>query len=224
MLRETSLLVSPEGLACLVVGVTVQSRLGVEGALVGNLQLVDGIVVDGGDLLLCSSLLFGSLCSNKGSDGGCQRAIGQTHEDAVEPHLIGVDGFVPVYLVGNGARLVLQLLHHGLHGQQVLGLRPVLVHAGDEVTGADVVQIVVKNIVAGDVALLVNHLVGVHLAVFQDVVATIFEIGVEHAFQFDAHDIRPLGFSGKVEHVRLRHALHFRVGQPFRVVLIRFLL
>ena len=140
----------------------VEASLGVEGALVGNLQLVHGIVVDGLGLF--------RLCGN----GSCQYTIGQPHEDTVEPHLVGVDGLVPVDLVGNGARLVFQLLHHCLHGQQVLGLRPLLVHACDEVSCADVIEVVVQYVVATDAALRVNHGVGVFLAVLADVLATIF--------------------------------------------------
>ena len=127
---------------------------------------------------------------------------------------------MPIHLVGNGARLVLELFHHGLHGQQVLGFGPLLVHACDEVSGADVVQVIVEDVVSGNVALLVNHLVGVHLAVVQDVVAAIFKIGVQHALQFDAHHIAPLRLGGEVEHVALGHALHLRVGEPLRVVLV----
>ena len=181
MLREPRLLVGPERVACLVVGVAVQAGLRVEGALVGHFQLIDGVVVDG-------FLFLGIL----GCYRGCQTAVGQTHEDAVEPHLVGVDGLVPEHLVGFGARLVLQLLHHGLHSQQVLLLGPLLVHAGDEVAGADVVEVIVQNVVAADVALSVDHRVGVLLTVAADLVAAVSEIGVEHTLQLDAHDVRPL--------------------------------
>ena len=68
---------------------------------------------------------------------------------------------MPKYLVGDGARLVLQLFHHGLHGQKVLRFGPLLVHAGDEMSGADVVEVIVQDVVATDVALSVNHRVGI---------------------------------------------------------------
>ena len=217
MLRQTGFVVAPEGLASLIVGVAVQTCLGIESALIGYLQLIDSIVVDFGDstflLILCRS-----------GDRSCQRAEGQSHEDAVEPYLVGVDGFVPEYLVGNGAWLVVQLFHHGLHGQQVLRLGPVLIHAGDEMSGTDVVEIVVQHVISSDVALLVNHLVGVHLAVVVDVLTAIAEVGVQHALQFDAHDVRPLGLLGEVEHVRLWNALHLGIGEPLGVVLVRHLL
>ena len=108
----------------------VQTSLGVQCALVGNLQLVYGIVIDSryGIFFPLFTFSCGFFC-----DGGGETAEGQPHEDTVEPHLVGVDGLVPEYLVGNGARLVFQLSHHGLHGQQVLLLGPVLVHTGDEV-------------------------------------------------------------------------------------------
>ena len=193
----------------------VQTSLGVQCALVGNLQLVHGVVVNLQDCLLATLRL---------GDGGCQHAERQSHEDAVEPYLIGVDGFVPEHLVGNGARLVLQLLHHGSHGQQVLLFGPLLVHAGHKVSRADVVQVVVQNVIACDVAFLVNHRVGVVLAVVENVLPAVAQVGVEHTFQLDAHHIRPLGLVGEVEQVALGHALHLRVRQPLRVVLVGFLL
>ena len=49
MLAESAFLVGPECVTCLVVGMAVQSGLGVEGTLVGDLQLVYGIVVNRGE-------------------------------------------------------------------------------------------------------------------------------------------------------------------------------
>ena len=186
---------------------TVQTGLGIVSTLVGNLQLIDGIVVDVGDGIVLS--LFAFYCFGLFCDRSSQTTVGQTHEDSVEPNLIGIDGLVPENLVGNGARLVFQLFHHGLHGQQVLGLGPFLIHTSHKVTCADIVKIVVEDIVARDVTFLVNHLVGVHLAVLTDVLTTIAQIGVKHAFQFNTHHIAPFRFLGKIEHVALGHTLHF---------------
>ena len=107
-------------------------------------------------------------------DWSCEAAEGQTHEDAVEPYLIGVDGFMPEYTVGLGAWLVVQLGHQQLHGLEVLGLWPLLVHAGNEMTRADVVEVILLDVVATDGAVATNHRVGVLLAVESDVLATIF--------------------------------------------------
>ena len=200
---------------------TIQTSLGVVGTLVSYLQLVDSVVINVDDWIRLGLLtLFALHLDCLFSNGGCQTAIGQTHKDAVEPYLISVDGLVPEYLVGNSARLVLQLFHHGLHGQQVLGFRPFLIHTRHKMTCTDVVEVVVKDVVAGNVTLLVNHLVGVHLTVFADVLTAIAQIGVKHAFQFNAHDIAPLGFLGKVEHVALWNTLHLRVCQPLGIVLV----
>ena len=187
---------------------TVQTGLGIEGALVGDLQLVDGIVVD------LHSLLGLQLC------GGCQTTEGQAHEDAVEPYLIGIDGLVPEYLVDLGAGLAVQLLHHGLDGCQVLRLGIEVVHTGDEMPGADIVEVVVEDVIAPDVALGIDHCVGVFLTVLADVLAAVGEIGVEHALEFDTHHIAPLGFGGEVEEVALRLALHLAVGEPLAIVLV----
>ena len=189
---------------------TIQTSLGVVGTLVSYLQLVDSVVINVDDWIRLSLLTLLALhLGNLFSDGGSQTAVGKTHEDAVEPYLISIDGFVPEYLVGNSARLVLQLLHHGLHGQQVLGLRPLLIHTCHKVTSTDVVEVVVKDVVAGNVTLLVNHLVGVHLAVFADVLTAIAQISVKHTFQFNAHHVAPFRFFGKVEHVALWYTFHF---------------
>ena len=59
------------------------------------------------------------------------------------------------------------------------------------------------------------------MTVFADVIASVAKIRVEHSFEFDPHNIAPTRCLGKVEHIRLWHALHLRVCQPLAVVLIR---
>ena len=49
---------------------------------------------------------------------------------------------MPEYLVGNGAWLILQLLHHRIDSQLVLGLRIEVVHTRHKVACADIVEIV----------------------------------------------------------------------------------
>ena len=162
MLCLTSLLIGPEHLLGLVPGMAVQASLGVEGALISDADLIDGIVVD----------LLGVL--GLPQVARCHGVEGQTHEDAIEPHLIAVDGLVPEHTVLIGAGLVLQLLHERLDGQQVLLLRIELIHAGHEMTGTDLIEVVVLDIVGTDLALLVDHRIGILLTVLADVLATIF--------------------------------------------------
>ena len=221
MLAESAFLIGPERLARLVIGVAVQSGLRVQRAVIGNLQLVDGIVVDILDRIL-GFLAFSYLVFF--GDGCGQRAERQSHEDAVEPYLVGVDGLVPEHLVGNGAWLILQLLHHGLHGFQVLSLRPILIHTGYEVTSTDVVEVVVQDVIAANVTLFVNHGVGIFLTILANVLATIAQIGVQHAFQLNTHDIAPLGTVGEIEQIGFRHTLHLAIGQPLGIVLVRRIL
>ena len=191
---------------------TVETCLGVEGTLVGDFQLIDCIVVDFGDLLWLIKA------------GSCQTTERQSHEDTVEPNLIGIDGLVPEYFIGNGAWLVLQLLHHGLHGLEILGLWVELIHSGDEMTGTDIVEIVIENIIASDITIGVNHRVGIFLTILTYLLTTIFEIGVEHAFEFDTHHIAPLGLFREIEQITLRHTFHLRIGEPLAVVLVGLLL
>ena len=216
VLRKARFLVGPEHVPVLVVGVAVQTRLRVERAVVGDGELVHGIVV----YLFYSSLL---LVLGRSGDGSRETAIGQTHENAVEPYLVGVDGLVPEHFVDHGAGLLLQLLHQRLHGFQVLLLGQLLVHTGDEVAGTDVVEVVVQNVVAANLALGVDHRVGVELAVVQNVLAAVAQVGVEHTFQLDAHHVAPLRLLREVEHIAFGHALHLRAGHPFRVVLVGLL-
>ena len=128
---------------------------------------------------------------------------------------------MPEHLVGDGARLVLQLLHHRVDGNLVLRLGVEIVHAGDEMACTDVVEVVVQNIVATDVAFRVDHRIGIFLTVLADGLATIGQIGVEHTLEFDTHDVAPFRLGGEVEQETLRHALHLAIGKPFAVVLIR---
>ena len=131
---------------------------------------------------------------------------------------------MPIHFVGDGARLILQLFHHRLHGQKILGLRPLLIHPSDEMACADVVEVVVEDVVVADVAFGINHRIGIGLTILADVLTTIFKIGVEHAFEFDAHHVAPFGFRREIEQIALRHALHLRVGEPFAIVLIGHLI
>ena len=189
MLRQSRLFVGPEHVACLVVGVAVQSRRRVEGALIGDADLVDSVVVDFLCLFLWQQV------------AGGHRIERQAHKDAVEPYLIGIDSLVPVDLVNHGAWLVLQLLHHQLHGQQVFLLGPLLVHAGHKMARADIVQIVVLDIESADVAVGIDHSVGILLAVLAYLLAAIAQVGVKHTFQLDTHHIAPFGSVREVEQV-----------------------
>ena len=197
---------------------TVQASLRIECTLVGDDELIHSIIVDGGSIFFTFHFSFFT-----SRDRRCQATEGQSHEDAVEPNLIGVDSFVPEHLVCDGARLVLQLFHHRLHGQQVLGLGPLLIHAGDEMAGADVVEVIVENVIVANLSVGINHRIGIFLTVFPDFLASVFKIGVEHAFKFDTHHIAPLGSIGKVEQVAFRHTLHLRIGKPLAIMLIRLL-
>ena len=175
---------------------TVQTGLGIVGTLVGDADLVDGIIVDLLRLLWLQQLV------------GCQRIERQSHEDSVEPYLIGIDRLVPVDLIGNGTRLVLQLLHHCLDGEQVLLLWIALIHTSHEMSCTDIVEVIVQQIVASDITPFVDHRIGILLTVLADSLSTISNIGVEHRLQFDTHHITPFGFCGKVEHETLGHTFH----------------
>ena len=89
---------------------------------------------------------------------------------------------------------------------------------------ADVVEIVLQNVITTDVAFLVDHRICILLAVLADVLATVCQIGVEHAFEFDTHHVAPLRLFGEVEQVTLGHALHLRISEPLGVVVIGSLL
>ena len=131
---------------------------------------------------------------------------------------------MPEYLVGNGARLILQLLHHCIDGQLVLGLWIEVVHTCHKVACADIVEIVLQNVITTDVAFLVDHRICILLAVLADVLAAVCKIGVEHAFEFDTHHVAPFRLFGEVEQITLGHALHLRISEPLGVVLIGSLL
>ena len=221
VLAKSTLLIGPERLAGLVISVAVQSGLRVQRAVIGNLQLVDGVIVDVNDRI------FGFLAfSNLGffCDRCGQRTEWQTHKDTVEPYLIRVDGLMPENLIGNGTWLVLQLLHHGLHGFQVLSLRPFLIHTGYKVPRTDIVKVVVQDVVTTNVTLLVDHGVGIFLTILADVLAPIAQISIQHTFQFDTHHVAPLGTIREIEQIGLWHTLHLTVGHPLRIVLVRWVL
>ena len=217
MLRQSALLVSPECLASLVIGMTVQTGILVQRALVGYLKLVHSIVVN-----LVHSTFLSLLRSS--CDRRCQAAKGQAHEYAVKPHLIGVDGLVPVYLVGHCSGLILQLLHHCLHRQQVLNLGPLLIHTCHKVTCTYVVEVVFQNVVSTDVALGVNHRVGILLAVVAYLLAAMCQICVQHCLKLYTHHVTPSWLRSKVQQIASWHSLHLRVCHPLRIALVWHLL
>ena len=151
----------------------------------------------------------------------------QTHKDAVEPYLVGVDCLVPVNTF-LGARLVLQLLEERLQCQFAALAREEVVHAEDELRGAHIVEVEILIFVACDVSLFVNHLGWIFFQVVDDCLvvgfgisslegalsAFVMEIGVEHTFHLNAHYVAPLWLLAEVEQVRLRYALHLAVGEP----------
>ena len=152
----------------------------------------------------------------------------QTHEDAVEPYLIGVDSLVPVNAF-LGARLVLELLEERLQRQFAALAREEVVHAEDELRCAHIVEVEVLIFVACDVSLLVNHLGRIFFQVVDDGLVVGFgisslegalsvfvvEIGVEHTFHLNTHYIAPARFlRTEVEVVWVWSALHLAVGEP----------
>ena len=209
VLTQSGLLVGPEHIPVLVVGMTVEACLRVERTIISNGELVHGIVVDARH---CLGIFL--------RDRSCQTAVGQSHEDTIEPHLIGVDGLVPIHFIYHRARLLLQLLHQRLHGDEVFLLGQLLIHASHEMTCTDIVEVIVQNVVPANLAFLVDHRVGVELAVVEDVLTAVAQVGVEHTFQLDAHHVTPFWTCGEVQQVGLRIALHLRACHPFRVVLV----
>ena len=180
MLTLPGLLVSPEHFASLVPCVTVQPGLRIKCPEIGRLNLVYRVVV----YLL---RLFRRI-----NHRSRQHVVGEPHEDAVEPNLIAVYGFVPEHAVFLSAWLFLQLAHHGLHGYKVLRFGILLVHASHEVSGANVVKVVVVIFEASDFALSVYHRIGVLLAIVPNAFVAVAQVGVEHRLQLDAHDVAPL--------------------------------
>ena len=79
---------------------------------------------------------------------------------------------------------------------------------------ADVVEVIVEQIVPTNGSLCGNHRVDVLLTIPHDVLATMCQIGVEHAFKFDTHHVTPFRFRGEVQQIGLGRPLHFRVGHP----------
>ena len=196
MLRQSSLFVRPKHVVGLVPCMAVERSGRVKSALVSGGDLVDGIVIDLPRLIRIKK------------HGCCERMEWKSHEDAVEPHLPRIDGLVPEHTVSLGARLVFQLPHQGLQGNQVFFFGLELIHPCHEMSGADIVEVVVLEFIISDDTLFGDHGVGVELAIIIDVLSTVGQIGVEHGFQLDSHHIAPFRLGGEVEHIALRHPLH----------------
>ena len=107
-----------------------------------------------------------------------------------------------------GAWLFLQLFHECLQSFEILFLWILLIHPCYEVSCTDLVEVIVFQTIASDNPVLVDHRVGIELAVALDVFVAISVIGVEHRFEFYTHHIAPLRMFAEIEHIRERVALH----------------
>ena len=179
----------------------------IKGALVGLHNLVDDVLV-------------GLLYLLRLQHHGCSLCVeGESHKDAVEPHLISVDGFVPEHAF-LGARLVLQLLEECLEQFKVLFHGVELVHGQQHLAGAHVVEVEVFVFVTLALSVFVDHLGGIFLQPVVNGLVFVGLVGVEHGAHLGAHGIAPARLLGKVEIGDIGHAGHFRVRHPFRVTLI----
>ena len=210
MLTQASLFISPEHFVGLVPCVFPKTCLGVIGAAVGLDNLVNGVVV----VFLCLFLTF--------QLGGRKSVVGQSHEYAVEPHLIGIDSLVPPHTV-LGAGLFFQLFEDSVQRGQFTGtfLLAEVIHAVDEFGCANIVEVEIGILIASHTTHVVDHLGRILLEVVQNARITISKIGVEHAFHLNAHHIAPLRFLREVEQGRVGHTLHLRGGQPLAEMLVR---
>ena len=119
-----------------------------------------------------------------------------------------------------GARLLLKLAEQGIDGLVEVFGREEAVHAVDELCRAYVVEVVVLQLVAGYVAVGINHRVGVFAEVFYHLLVFISQVGVEHALHLYAHHVAPFRFLREVQQEALWVALHLRPCHPLRVVLV----
>ena len=149
----------------------------------------------------------------------CKAVERQSHEDAVEPYLVGIDSLVPPHSLV-GARLLLKLAEQGVDGLVKVFGREEAVHAVDELCRAYVVEVVVLQLVAGYVAVGINHRVGVFAEVFYHLLVFISQVGVEHALHLYAHHVAPFRFFREIQQEALWVALHLRPCHPLRVVLV----
>ena len=207
MLRLSGFLISPESGVGFVPCVLPEAGLSVEGALVSLHNLVDNVLV---------GLLYLLRLQHHGSSFGVE---GKSHEDAVEPHLISVDGFVPEHAF-LGARLILQLLEERLEQFEILFHGIELVHGQQHLAWAHVVEVEVFVFVTLALSVFVNHLGGIFLQPVVNGLVFVGLVGVEHGAHLGSYGITPARLLGKVEVGDIGHAGHFRVRHPFRVTLI----
>ena len=155
MLTLTRLRISPELLMCLVPSVLPKTSCRIVSALVSLCYLVDSIIP-----VFLSFLIAFELRS-------CLGVERQSHEDSVEPYLIGIDSLMPEHPF-LGAWLVLKLFEDGLHAFENAWLRIELIEVDEEMTGAAVVKVEVLILVTSNCAVGCNHLVGISLAIVED--------------------------------------------------------
>ena len=115
------------------------------------------------------------------------------------------------------SRLFFQLPVECAEGFPYVFLRLEFVQTVDVAGCSNVVEVEIFVLIARDIAFLVDHFSGIFAQILQNFLVSVGQIGVEHGFLLDAHDIAPAGFLGKIEQVGLGCALHLRPRQPLRI-------
>ena len=202
MLTLPGHLVGPEHQTRLVVGVAAEASLGVESAGVGTFHLMCGV---GPDRV---SLSLGTV--ERGGVG----AEGEPHEDPVQPDLIGIDSLVPVDAVGDRARLLVELAEHSQDSSLDAIGGKVLLILDDEMTRADIVDIVVEETVACDSPIGGDHSVDIHLEVVVEVVSAIDSPGVEDTLEGEATVVAPADTCASLWASGVRDALDLGGSHP----------
>ena len=131
--------IAPELLAARVVGVIVQAVEGVAHQVVHHLEHMEAIRA--GTAVVEAQLVL--------------HVERLRHVHAVEPDLVGVDGFVPKHTLF-GTRLGLELTVDGIHGGTVLGLAHQVIEFVEGFARVDVVEVVLLGIVMLDGAVILD--------------------------------------------------------------------
>ena len=124
---------------------------------------------------------------------------------------------MPEDAIYGGSRLVVELLHQCSYcrHQSQFGIHNL--HANKEMPRANVVEVVLLQVIASNVPLLIDHGVHILTAIVQNVLSAIAQIGVEHSLEFDTHHITPLGLCGEVQKVGMWRTFHLRTHHPLRI-------
>ena len=138
-----------------------------------------------------------------------------SHINAVQPHLMRVNLFVPEAAI-RIARLPFELAVKQIERFLILRILRLLINTEKDFTGVDTVETVIGQLISGNRPVFMYHCVCISDGVITNLLIAIRIIYIEHSPQFKSVTIVPFQFRLEIELPGFGATDHFRFSHPHR--------